>query len=77
MVMFRDFTRRGAVALGLTGYVANNEDGSVTVVAEGTEERLKSLIVRMRRGSLLSRVDDIKETWEEPTGEFTGFVIKI
>ena len=34
-VSFRYYTRREAVTLGLTGWVRNESDGSVLVVAEG------------------------------------------
>jgi len=77
MVMFRDFTRRGAIALGITGFVRNNEDGSVTVVAEGEEQRLKALLGRIAKGSLFSRVDKVETAWSLATGEFGDFTIVI
>lgn len=75
LVMFRDYTKRGARRLGLTGTVRNNPEGTVSVVAEGEEERLLKLIERVRTGSLLSRVDRIDEKWMEPSGSFTSFNI--
>ena len=75
MVMFRDFTRRGALALGLKGTVKNNPDGSVAIVAEGPETALEKLLVRIRTGSLLSKVENVEVEWKEPTGEYADFII--
>ena len=75
MVMFRDFTTRKAHRLGLVGTVQNVKDGSVEMIAEGEEEKLKQLLVLLNKGPLLSRVDNVKSFWEEATGEFSEFNI--
>ncbi len=75
LVMFRDFTQRKASSLGLFGTVQNKKDGSVVVVAEGEESKLEQLLLLLRRGSLLSRVDSVKEKWGEFTGDFSDFNI--
>jgi acylphosphatase len=75
LVMYRDFVRRGAQALGLTGYVKNAPDGTVSVVAEGAHEKLLRLLERLKRGSLLSRVEKVEEKWVESRGTFANFVI--
>lgn len=75
MVMFRDFTRRGAAALGLTGTVENNPDGSVAIIAEGPEGALQKLLIRLKKGSLLSKVDNVEVEWKEATGEYADFII--
>ncbi|MEK7628104.1 MAG: acylphosphatase [Patescibacteria group bacterium] len=77
MVMFRDFTARGARSLGLTGFVRNLADGSVEVVAQGAKEKLEALVVRLKKGSLLSRVDNVQVTWCEATQSFDGFIIAL
>ncbi len=76
MVLFRDFTRRAALSLNLAGFVRNEDDGSVAVVAEGPEDALRALIGELKKGSLLSRVDDIEVKWGEPAGEFREFEIR-
>ena len=43
-VLFRKNTQRTAEGLGLTGFVTNNPDGSVTIEAEGDPARLDELI---------------------------------
>jgi len=75
MVMFRDFTRRKAIGLGITGTVQNLNDGSVQVVAEGEEEKLHELLTLLHKGPTFARVDGLKEDWMEPTREFSDFSI--
>ncbi len=75
LVMFRDFVKRNARSLGLVGTVQNLSDGSVEVVAEGDEKNLLKLIGVLYHGSLLSRVDDVKVLWREPTNVFSNFNI--
>ena len=74
-VMFRDFTRRSARALGVVGTVQNEKDGTVRVVAEGDEMLLKALLAELHRGSAFSKVEKVVELWDEPTGEFISFNI--
>jgi len=75
MVMYRDFVRRGANQLGITGTVQNLADGTVKVVAQGEEEPLKKFITRLKRGSLLSKVEAVEESWAEPRKTLNGFII--
>ena len=74
-VMFRDFTRRNALSLNVSGWVKNNNNGSVSITAEGEEENLKKLLQFVSKGSLLARVDHAHVEWGAATGEFTSFVI--
>jgi len=76
MVMFRDFTKRFARSQKLTGFVENKKDGSVYVYAEGGEDGLLKLANRVRKGSTLSRVDEVSVMWGEAKSEFTNFNIK-
>lgn len=76
-VFFRSFVREAALELGLTGFVRNEPDGSVLVIAEGAEEKLQELISRCRKGPLAARVDKVEVEWQEATGEHQGFRIRI
>lgn len=76
MVFFRDSTRRFAKKLGLVGWVKNEDDGTVKVIAEGEEEDLKKLIDWCYNGSVLAKVDKIDIDWQEATGQFNQFEIK-
>lgn len=75
LVMFRDFTKRAARALGLVGTVENRDDGSVIVRAQGREEALKQLVEKLRKGSMLSKVEKVDVTWREPSLEGSKFSI--
>ncbi len=75
-VFFRDSVRRRAKKLDLVGSVANQEDGTVQVIAEGQEENLKQLIKWCYNGPILARVDKIDIDWQEATGQFDKFEIK-
>ncbi|MBI4120903.1 MAG: acylphosphatase [Parcubacteria group bacterium] len=75
LVMFRDFVQRKSRTLFISGFVHNEDDGSVYIVAQGTEENLKKLIEHLHKGSFLSRVDGVSVVWREPTEAFSGFTI--
>ena len=75
LVMFRDFTKRRARALGLVGVVRNLEGGTVEVVAQGEKHALEQLVEALHRGPLLSRVDAVDTVWCEPVQKYTGFII--
>ena len=75
-VYFRSFTRDKACELGLSGWVKNMPDGTVETVAEGEEVNLKEYIQWCKKGPPSARVEEVREKWEKPTGEFKGFRIK-
>ncbi len=75
MVMFRDFVKRKAMSLNITGTVKNRDDGSVFVVAEAEEDALKELIKFLNKGSILAKVSDVKIEWFESKNEFSKFKI--
>ena len=75
MVMFRDFVRRKARTLGVSGQVKNLPDGSVEVVAQGEKNALIEFIEELRRGSIFSRVRKVDVLWREPRGQFNEFSI--
>lgn len=75
MVMYRDFATRKARSLHIVGTVENLTDGTVEVVAQGEEKDLEDYIQKLRRGSILSRVDGVALEWREPSGAYEGFKI--
>jgi len=74
-VCFRDSTRRQALALGVSGWVKNRFDGTVEIIAEGPDKKVKELILWCRRGPSYARVQRIHEKSEEWVGEFNSFDI--
>ncbi len=59
-VGFRYFVLRQAEALGLTGFARNRADGSVEVVAEGSEQALANLEAKLRVGPSFSEVIQVE-----------------
>jgi len=60
-VGFRWFVEREAHILGIAGWVRNNADGSVEVLAQGSRDQLLGLRSRLRAGPRAARVDDVEE----------------
>ncbi len=58
-VGFRWFVEREAYLLGVAGWVRNQADGSVEVMAQGTPEQLAGLHGRLREGPRAARVDEV------------------
>jgi len=75
-VFFRHNTSKIANSLGLTGFVRNLDDGSVEVVAEGSEDKLRELVDFCRKGPIGAKVDSIKVEFGKVTNEFSGFGIR-
>jgi acylphosphatase len=62
---------------GVFGFVKNRSDGSVMIVAEGSDDALDEFVRRVQaQGDPLIRVDTMDVTKSEPTGEFSGFGIR-
>ena len=75
-VYFRHNTNKIANKLNLKGFVRNLPDGTVEVIAEGEENKLKELTKFCRTGPPNANVEDIKIIEEEPKNEFKEFSIK-
>jgi len=76
-VYFRDFTRRQAAELGLTGYVRNlREVEAVEVEAEGEREQLEKFISHLKTGPPAARVTKVVTHWSEYTGNYSDFEIR-
>ena len=74
-VWFRDSTRNEATRLNLTGWVKNRFDGSVELVAEGSQEEVKKVIEWCHHGPPAARVTRVHEINEDFTGMFDSFKI--
>jgi len=75
-VGFRWFVEREAHILGIAGWVRNNSDSSVEVLAQGTREQLAGLRSRLRQGPRAARVDDVEELEAELIRNLTAFRIE-
>jgi acylphosphatase len=76
-VGFRAFVQQTAIQIGVTGWVRNVGYDTVEVVAEGTKEQVEMFLQMVKRGPLGSRVDESREEWEQVTGEFESFRVKV
>lgn len=74
-VFFRDYVKKEAEKMQLTGWVKNTDDGAVEIVAEGDKSCLRQFIVLCEKGNPLSTVTKIDYDWEEYSGKFNDFYI--
>ena len=72
-VGFRYWTMAKAEELGLSGEVTNLDDGSVSVVAEGPEPKVRQLLEWLNSGRTPGRVDDVEASMSVASGKFRGF----
>ena len=75
-VGFRWFVEREAHMLGIAGWVRNNHDGSVEVLAQGTRDQLSGLRSRLREGPRAARVDEVAEAEAQPVAGLSSFRIE-
>ena len=75
-VGFRNFTRRRARGLDVTGWVRNESDGSVRLEAEGPADALESLVEAVHNGPRMARVKDVDVDWSEAADAFEGFRVR-
>ncbi|MEZ4862123.1 MAG: acylphosphatase [Caldilineaceae bacterium] len=75
-VYFRDYTRREAIKLQITGWVANQSNSTVKVVAEGAESALTQLLAWLHTGSPSAQVTSVDVEWSAATDEFSHFEIR-
>lgn len=74
-VAFRYHTQTQARKLGVTGWVRNNPDGSVRMVAEGRRSDLETFQAWAVRGPDHARVDRQETFWSQAAGKFDDFLI--
>ena len=75
-VGFRVFVEDAARRENVSGYVRNQHDGSVEVMAEGDLEALLRFERAVRRGPAGARVDDVQTTEASASGRFAGFSVR-
>ncbi len=76
-VFFRAHTQEKAEQLGdITGWVANDADGTVTVVAEGPENKINDFVDWCHSGPSIAEVTKVEEERLTYTGEFEDFSVR-
>ncbi|HCI28813.1 MAG TPA: acylphosphatase [Fervidobacterium sp.] len=74
-VGFRHFVKNSAKLIGVKGYIKNEADGSVTIVAGGNIEQLNELLKRAIEGNGWSYVYRVDENDLSPQ-EYTDFHVE-
>lgn len=75
-VAFREYARREAARLGLSGWVRNIPDGTVELVFEGAPSKVHMLLSWLDTGSPYSQVTRVEHREEPPSGENDVFFIR-
>jgi len=75
-VGYRYFVVEKAKALGLRGYVRNEPNGDVEVLAQGPRPALERFLAQLRRGPSAAYVTEVETTWDQPTEHFRGFHVR-
>ena len=74
-VSFRGLSRRKARELNLTGWIRNEPDGTVRIVAEGQEGDLIKLIEWCENSPDYIKVDRVDIEWSNSANQFNDFTI--
>lgn len=74
-VGFRYTVLSAASGFEVTGFVRNEMDGTVTLVAEGAEHDLVALLRAIKETHLGRYISAERCAWGAATGEFNGFRI--
>ncbi len=68
-VGYRDFVRRSALKLGISGWARNRADGSVEALIEGAPADVDAMLAEMRRGPSGAMVTRLKFAEPAPEAE--------
>ncbi len=74
-VAYRVYVQDAATELGITGFVKNQSDGSVQVVAQGLPDQLRSFVEYLHEGSLLAQVEGVTVDWQAPRITYIEFSV--
>ena len=75
-VGFRYYVVSQAERLGLTGWVSNEQDGSLRCLAEGPREDVELLLEALKEGPASALVEEVLVDWLPYTGHWGTFGIR-
>ena len=75
-VNFRYSTVTQASRLGLSGWVRNQPDGSVEVLAEGPRHVLEQLLAFLGHGPPSARVSGVEPVWQPASQAYRQFEVQ-
>lgn len=73
-VGFRVFVRKKAKKMGITGWVRNLKDGRVEALLQGEEEKLKEILIHVKKGSYFSQVKNVVVKEEKLVEKFSEMI---
>jgi acylphosphatase len=74
-VGYRQFIKRSARKIGLTGWVKNLPDNRVEAMFIGSKEQIEAIILICEKGPFLSEVKDVAVDFEDSINHFNNFEI--
>jgi acylphosphatase len=74
-VFYRQSTLRKANELSLCGFVKNQPDGSVYILATGQRDNIEKLISWCHEGPPRAKVESVKVS-DQPAASFSSFTIE-
>jgi len=75
-VSFRASAKEKADSLGISGWIKNNQDGTVEAIFEGEEKKIEEILSWCRKGPVHAKVKNVKVSEESYKGEFKDFKVK-
>ena len=74
-VFFRAEAKKIAEELGIKGYVKNEPDGGLTIVAQGDDNSIEKLEEWCRKGPPRAQVEDIQKKIQPAKNQYQDFEI--
>ena len=75
-VGYRFFAQRAAATHQVVGYVRNEPDGSVEVLAEGPAASVEAFKNDLAAGPQWATVEQLEEVDIDPSGKYTAFLVE-
>lgn len=75
-VGYRFFAQRAAATHQVVGYVRNEPDGSVEVLAEGPAASVEAFKNDLAAGPQWATVEQLEEVDLDPSGKYTAFLVE-
>ena len=75
-VGFRLFVQKHAQQLGVTGWVRNMDDGTVTMELQGTKEKLDRMEDTIHKGNIFINVEKLELENIEPIDDEHSFEVR-
>lgn len=75
-VFFRNTSELEAKKLNLSGWVKNENDGTVGMIVEGEDMDLRKFVEWCKYGSDNADVEKVDVWWHDATGEYDDFIVK-